>query len=184
MQLDRAEAGTLAAAIADAPMRERTRPEEQVPQWLFAFDPAGMVAFRALALLAGHLAELRTAAEELAGRDPARPQDLSLLRAAVLESVQLWPTNPVIPRRRPPRSWAGGRCPPGRSSSCVAPFLHRDDERLPYADRFAPGIWLDGSARVSWSWCRSASALRCAAARISCSSSPARCSRCWWSGTR
>jgi cytochrome P450 len=23
-----------------------------------------------------------------------------------------------------------------------APFLHRDDERLPYADAFEPGLWL------------------------------------------
>jgi cytochrome P450 len=123
-----------------------------VPQWLFAFDPAGMAAFRALALLAGHPTELRAAAEDLGGRDLSRPQDLPLLRAAVLESVRLWPTTPAILRETTTETELGGRVLPAETLVVVlAPFFHRDDERLPYADRFAPRIWQDGSARASWS---------------------------------
>jgi cytochrome P450 len=151
-QLDKAEAGSLAAAIAETPSGPRTHPDEQVPQWLFAFDPAGMAAFRALALLASHPAELRAATDDLAGRDLSRPQDLPLLRAAVLESVRLWPTTPAILRETTTTTELGGRVLPAKTLVVVlAPFFHRDDERLPYADRFAPSTWQDGSARESWS---------------------------------
>jgi cytochrome P450 len=150
--LDRAEAGSLAAVLAEAPTSPQTHPEEQVPQWLFAFDPAGMASFRALALLAGHPAEQRAAAEDLEERDLSRPQDLPLLRAAVLESVRLWPTTPAILRETTTTTELGGRTLPAKTLIVVlAPFFHRDDERLPYADRFTPSIWQDGSARASWS---------------------------------
>jgi cytochrome P450 len=151
-QLDRAEPGSLAAAIAETPENPETRPEEQVPQWLFAFDPAGMAAFRALALLAGHPAELGAVVEELAGRDLSAPQDLPGLRAAVLESVRLWPTTPAILRETTTSTDLGGRTLQVKTLVVVlAPFFHRDDERLSYADHFTPRIWQDGRARASWS---------------------------------
>jgi cytochrome P450 len=50
--LARAEPGSLAAVMATTPRSRKTAPDQQVPQWLFAFDPAGMTTFRALALLA------------------------------------------------------------------------------------------------------------------------------------
>ena len=31
------------------------------------------------------------------------------------------------------------------------PFTQRDEENLPFADSFAPDIWLDGRAREDWS---------------------------------
>ncbi|MDT7697954.1 MAG: hypothetical protein QOJ30_279, partial [Pseudonocardiales bacterium] len=40
-----------AAMMARIPADGRTDPVDQVPQWLFAYDPAGAVAYRALALL-------------------------------------------------------------------------------------------------------------------------------------
>lgn len=151
-QLEKAEPGSLAAAAADAPTSPRTHPVEQVPQWLFAFDPAGLAAFRALALLAGHPAEQRAVADDLADRDPSRPHDLPLLRAAVLESVRLWPTTPAILRETTTTTRLGERVLPAKTLVVVlTPFFHRDDERLPYADRFAPAIWQDGSARESLS---------------------------------
>jgi cytochrome P450 len=123
-----------------------------VPQWLFAFDPAGMATFRALALLASHPTELAAVAAELRGRDLATPQDLPGLRAAVLESVRLWPTTPAILRETTTTTELGGRTLQAKTLVVVlAPFFHRDDERLPYADHFTPGIWQDGTAQASGS---------------------------------
>jgi cytochrome P450 len=31
-----------------------------------------------------------------------------------------------------------------------APFFHRDDQRLPYADRFAPELWLKEVGHGDW----------------------------------
>jgi cytochrome P450 len=138
--LRRAEPGSLAALVAEAPTSPRTYPDEQVPQWLFAFDAAGMATYRALALLATHPAE-RAAARAEDGRD--RPG----LRAALLESVRLWPTTPAILRETTTDTELGGRTVPAHTLVAVFDgFFQRDDETLPYADRFAPDIWRDGSA--------------------------------------
>jgi hypothetical protein len=152
VQLHRAEPGSLAEANAKTPKNPETHPEEQVPQWLFAFDPAGMATFRALALLASHPTELAAVAAELRGRDLVTPQDLPGLRAAVLESVRLWPTTPAILRETTTTTELGGRTLQAKTLVVVlAPFFHRDDERLPYADHFTPGIWQDGTAQASGS---------------------------------
>ncbi|HYH33409.1 MAG TPA: cytochrome P450 [Pseudonocardia sp.] len=147
VRLARAEPGSLAAAMAAAPATAQTHPVEQVPQWLFAFDPAGMATFRALALLASHPHERAAVQDELAGRDLAVPQDLPLLRAAVLESVRLWPTTPAILRETTDVTELGGRTLPARTLVAVlASFFHRDGLRLPDANRFAPHLWADGEA--------------------------------------
>jgi hypothetical protein len=52
--VDRAEPGSLAALMAAIPTTSVTEPVQQVPQWLFAFEPAGMAAFRVLALIDAH----------------------------------------------------------------------------------------------------------------------------------
>lgn len=52
--LSRAEPGSLAALVASEPAIPGTDPGQQVPQWMFAFDAAGMATFRALALLDAH----------------------------------------------------------------------------------------------------------------------------------
>jgi cytochrome P450 len=138
--VDRGEPGSLACLVglAGAPNAEEVRPVEQMPQWLFAFDAAGMAAYRTLALLAAHPAEL-----EQARGEPG------YLRACVHESLRLWPTTPVILRDSttetvwPGSGVAGAVLPAGTALAIVAPFFHRDDRRLPYADAFRPRIWLD-----------------------------------------
>jgi cytochrome P450 len=132
--VERAEPGSLASRVAAVPSSPQTFPVEQVPQWLFAFDAAGMATFRALALLAAH--------PDVAGRATGSPD---LLRACVLESVRLWPTTPAILRDTTTEtSWTTGTLPAGAAVVVFAPFFHRDDERLPYADTFAPELWADG----------------------------------------
>ncbi|OXM70076.1 cytochrome P450 [Amycolatopsis vastitatis] len=140
--LGRAEPGSLAAVIAAVGADGEIGPADQVAHWLFAFDAAGMVTYRTLALLAAHPAALERARTELAGFDPASPDQLSYLRACVLEAVRLWPTTPMILRETTEEtSWG----PAGTTVLIFAPLFHRDPD-LPYADRFEPDIWLDGRA--------------------------------------
>jgi cytochrome P450 len=140
--LGRAEPGSLAAVIAELGADGEVDAPDQVAHWLFAFDAAGMVTFRTLALLATHPAAMDRARAELGGTDPAEPQQLAYLRACVLDSVRLWPTTPMILRETTEEtSWG----PAGTTVLIFAPFFHRDAD-LPYADRFDPDLWLDGRA--------------------------------------
>ncbi|SES21056.1 Cytochrome P450 [Lentzea xinjiangensis] len=107
--LRRREDGSLAAQPGDL--------SGQVPHWLFAFDSAGIVTMRALAI----------------GARGTR---------GVLESARLWPTTPVILRESTePTRWHGTWLPKNTEFIVFSPFFHRDPERLPYADRYAPEIW-------------------------------------------
>jgi hypothetical protein len=150
--LQRAEPGSLAAVAAEVPKVRETAAAHQVPQWLFASDPAGMTAFRTLALLASHPAHEARAREEIespqrAGADgpPPRPY----LRACVLESLRLWPTTPLVLRETTRETtWETGVLPPKTGILIFAPYFHRDDQRLPYADRFAPEVWLSRGRKI------------------------------------
>ncbi|GAA4677249.1 cytochrome P450 [Pseudonocardia yuanmonensis] len=147
--LERAEPGSLAEMIAGIPADPDVDPVDQVPQWLFAFDPAGAVALRALAVLVAHPTELARAREEIGDRDLALPQDLPRLRAAVLESVRLWPTTPLLLRETTrPVQWDGGGLD-GRTALIIPTwFLHRDGRARADAQRFDPQQWLDGAAQA------------------------------------
>lgn len=147
----RAEPGSLAASMPFAHVTARTEPEQQVPQWLFAFDAAAWASYRALALLASHPEALARARDEIAARDLSVPQDLPYLRAVVLESLRLWPTTPALLRETTaPTRWDGGRVPEDTLVVTYAPFFHRDDENLPQADRFAPELWTGPRTEADW----------------------------------
>ncbi len=145
--LARGDVGSLAGRIARRPAPAEAAPEDQVIHYLFAFDAAGLAVFRALALLVAHPEALATARAEAQGRgEPSamRPH----LRAAILESVRLWPTTPAILRQAIREvNWDGGVIPAGASLVIHVPFLHRDPA-LPFADRFAPELWLDEARGV------------------------------------
>ncbi|MEO3785087.1 cytochrome P450 [Actinocorallia sp. B10E7] len=146
--LRKAEQGSLAGLAAKAPKTARTDPAQQVPQWLFAYEPAGMAAFRALALLAAHPEHMRRARREA----ESGALELPFLRACVQESLRLWPTTPAILRESTRETvWHGRTMPAGTGMLIFTPFLHRDDQLLPFADSFAPDIWLDGTAEENWS---------------------------------
>lgn len=115
----------------------------QIGHWLFAFDAAGMVTFRTLALLATHPAQRQQARQDIASGDR-----LGYLRACVLDTVRLWPTTPAILRDTTKElDWNGHRVPSGTGLLVFTPLFHRDDSRLPYAHSFVPEIWLDGRAQ-------------------------------------
>lgn len=141
--LARAEPGTLAERIAAMRKTPDMAPSHQVAQWLFAFDPGGMATFRALALLAVHEEERELAIEE--ARAAARPALLPILRGSLLEALRLWPTTPGILRETTEDTeWENGHLPKGTGITIFAPFFHRDEERLPFAHRFVPHIWVEG----------------------------------------
>lgn len=144
------EPGTLMSALAAVPAAGALDPVGQLPQWLFAFDAAGMASLRALALLATHPAEMSRALEE--SSDPRQAAVRPFLRASVLESVRLWPTTPAILRDTTAGTeWGEGAerftVAAGAGLLIAVPAFHRDPETLPYAHEFVPDIWLDGRAR-------------------------------------
>jgi cytochrome P450 len=151
--LARAEPGSLAAVMAasDESTDPISAPVQQVPQWLFAFDPAGMAAFRALALLATHPAQAEAARAEVRSAAGEATPTLPFLRACILESLRLWPTTPAVLRETTTETdWDGHRLPAGTGMVIFAPYFHRDDRHLPFADRFEPGVWLGEQAEREW----------------------------------
>jgi cytochrome P450 len=150
--LDRAEAGSLAGVIAATPQTDITEPPDQVSQYLFAYDPAGMTTFRSLALLATHPDAAARARTEVRDAESAGlPHELPFLRACVLESLRLWPTTPAILRETTAETeWEAGTMPAGTGILIFAPFFHRDDRRLPYAHRFEPDLWLRERGPNDW----------------------------------
>ena len=149
--LARAEAGSLAAVIARTPQTADTKPVQQVPQWLFAFDAAGMATFRALALLATHPKQAAQARAELRDKPGIERKYLPFLRATLLEAVRLWPTTPAILRQTTRRTeWEQGTMPARTGVLVYAPFFHRDDQRLAYAHRFTPELWLHERSAANW----------------------------------
>ncbi|MEV8437683.1 cytochrome P450 [Actinosynnema sp. NPDC051121] len=109
--LERAEPGSLASLGAVDEL------VEQAPHWLFAFDAAGIATMRALAI--GGQGE-----------------------AGIWESARLWPTTPVILRESTePTRWHGTWLPARTTFVVFVPYFHRDPDRLPYADSYAPENW-------------------------------------------
>lgn len=147
--LDRGEPGSLAQWIQSRTTQD-VEPAQQVPQWLFAFDPAGMAAFRALPLLATHPEHMDTARAEAAAATDSVPE-LAHLRACVLESLRLWPTTPMILRETTRDvAFRNGVMPQGSSVLIFAPFFHRDDRRLEFAHEFSPQLWHRPRTRDDW----------------------------------
>ncbi|CAM01397.1 cytochrome P450 [Saccharopolyspora erythraea NRRL 2338] len=144
--LRRAEPGSLAETVARAETPVQA-PEEQVPHWLFAFDAAGMAAFRALALLAAQPEQAARARSEIAESDLATPQPLHHLRACVLDALRLWPTTPMLLRDSVEETaWDGRQLPAGTAFLVFAPLFHRDETAADFAHAFTPEAWLDGRA--------------------------------------
>lgn len=147
----RAEMPSLIAAVNQTSAAPSVDPIGQVPHWLFAFDAAGIVTIRALALLATHPRQRARALEEIDETDPRHPSRYPFLRACVLESARLWPTAPVILRDSiAPTTWPTERgvaeIPTDSAFIILTAAFHRDPQNVPFADVFTPDAWLDGRA--------------------------------------
>lgn len=133
--LQRAEPGSLAGTIAELTDTD-VDAAEQIPQWLFAFEPAGMATYRGLALLAAH--GRRPVDGDADGPVPLHGD----LRATVLESLRLWPTTPAILRDTTvPTEWRGRTLPSGTGVLVFAPLFHRDPDVIEGAHEFRPQRW-------------------------------------------
>jgi cytochrome P450 len=152
VHLDRHQPGSLASVLPEVSTGPDTDPAGQVPHWLFAYDAAGIVSARALALLATHRSDRERVQQEIRSSAGEPAPVLPFLRACVLESVRLWPTTLVILRETIADTTVAVRAvPEGTTVVIHSSSFHRDSETLPYADRFEPDVWLDGRAREEWS---------------------------------
>lgn len=149
--LERAEPGSLAAVIAATPTDAETAVEDQVAHWLFAFDPAGMTTFRALALLSAHPRQAEEARAEFLSRTAAERQYLPFLRSCILESLRLWPTTPAVLRETTCETeWENGVMPAHTHVIIFSGYFHRDELRLPEAHRFCPELWEADQPAENW----------------------------------
>jgi cytochrome P450 len=143
-----ADPDSLAGIMEQTHANPSTAPAQQVPQWLFAFDAAGISCFRTLALLASHRnvgRRVRNEVEERQGSGSTHA--LPLTTAAVLEALRLWPTTPLLLRESKTETVWNSRTLPARTEFVIfTPFFHRNAERQPFADRFTPEFW-DGDQR-------------------------------------
>ena len=155
--VDAAEAGSLAALVADQP----TPPggaAGQLVHWMFAMgDTLATNAFRALIALAAHervFAQVQASVAAADLDDPASVAGLDLLGGCLLEAMRLWPTTPMFGRvsLTETRFSRGQVVPAGTPYLIVNLFNHRNRDRIPYADRFAPTVWVDGDAADDWSF--------------------------------
>lgn len=148
-----AEPTSLIAIVNQTPAESIVDAIGQVPHWLFAFDAAGIVTIRALALLATHPQHRRRALEEISAAGAHQPAQYSYLRGCILESARLWPTTPVILRdSTAPTQWPStegdAEIPADSAFMILTAAFHRDPHNVPFADTFTPEAWLDGRAET------------------------------------
>ncbi len=156
--VDAAEPGSLCALVAGAPADDETDPAGQLIHWLFAMGdtlPANLL--RALALLASHPDQLDEVRRQLAGVDLATPAGvagLDYLAGCIQEAMRLWPTTQLFGRvtTEDVRFPTGAVLPAGAQALIYNVFNHRNRDRIPYADSFAPHEWVTGEAAGDWSF--------------------------------
>ncbi|MHA7141886.1 cytochrome P450 [Arthrobacter sp. Sr33] len=145
-----ADARSLAHIMANTIKKDGAAPANQIPQWLFVFDPAGMATFRTLAALSTQERTLDRARQEIS-EDTSNRKHLPYLRACVLEALRLWPTTPLTLRQTTREvSWHNGTIPKNCGVLIHAPFFHRDERHLPGAHRFEPGRWQEDHQSTDW----------------------------------
>lgn len=143
------EKGSLVGLFSDVPVTDETHPTHQVIHWMFAMgDTLAINLWRCLALLASHpdiLAAAQTRIDDGDGRE--------YLTGCLCEAMRLWPSTPVLARTLiRDVGWNGETVPEGTQVMIVNTFNHRDQTRIPYADRFEPTAWTHHSAYSSWSF--------------------------------
>ena len=134
----------LTGLMAGAPSDDETDVPGQVIHWLFAMGdtlPANL--FRALCLLATHPQALSR----------ARGDD-EYLAGCILEAMRLWPTTALFGRvQAEDYRWVNGQKTPAGTPLLIHNlFNHRNRDRIPFADRFAPEEWSEGTAGDDWSF--------------------------------
>ncbi|MBJ8347476.1 cytochrome P450 [Antrihabitans sp. YC2-6] len=155
--VDSAAPGSLSALIAETPRDDDVEPAGQVIHWLFAMgDTLPANVFRALAVLASDAAAFAAARSELADADLDTAKGvagLSYIAACLQEAMRLWPTTPLFGRvTTTETTLRGATIPEGTQVFIYNTGNHRNRDRIPYADRFAPEEWVTGNAADDWSF--------------------------------
>lgn len=148
----------LTGLIAHAPSTEETDVPGQLIHWLFAMGdtlPANL--FRTLALLATHPDALARVRAEVAGKKLTSVKAVAhaeYLAGCILEAMRLWPTTALFGRvQAEDYRWVNGQKTPAGTPLLIHNlFNHRNRDRIPYADRFAPQEWSEGDAGSDWSF--------------------------------
>ncbi|HSX66462.1 cytochrome P450 [Nocardioides sp.] len=154
------DASALTGLIAGAPSTDETDVPGQLIHWLFAMgDTLPTNLYRALALLSAHpeaLARVRAEADA-AGSGTGTVEAVAgsaYLAGCILEAMRLWPTTALFGRVQAEEvRWKNGQKTPAGTQLLIHNlFNHRNRERVPYADQFAPEEWSEGSAGDDWSF--------------------------------
>lgn len=146
----------LTGLIADAPQSDRTDVPGQLIHWLFAMGdtlPANLV--RALAALAAHSKVMGVVRSEVAGKDLTDVESVAeatYLAGCILEAMRLWPTTALFGRvLAEDYRWVNGQKTPAGTQVLIHNlYNHRNRDRVPFADRFAPEEWVTGDAADDW----------------------------------
>jgi cytochrome P450 len=138
------DAEALTGLIAQAPSDDETDVPGQLIHWMFAMGdtlPANL--FRTLGLLATHEGSLEKARS-----------DADYLAGCIFEAMRLWPTTALFGRvQAEDYRWVNGQKTPAGTPLLIHNlFNHRNRDRIPFADRFAPEEWSEGTAGSDWSF--------------------------------
>jgi cytochrome P450 len=156
--VDKPDPDALTGLIAGAPQDGDTRVAGQLVHWLFAMGdtlPANL--FRALALLATHPASLAVVRSEFDEAEPgeaAAVAEAAYTSGCLLDAMRLWPTTALFGRvlTEDYRFPNGELVKEGTQVLIHNLFNHRNRERIPFADTFAPEEWAEGDAASDWSF--------------------------------
>lgn len=150
------DASALTGLVAGAPSTDETDVPGQLIHWLFAMgDTLPTNLYRTLALLSAHPDALaRARAEGAGGGSVADVAGSAYLAGCILEAMRLWPTTALFGRVQAEEyRWTNGQKTPAGTQLLIHNlFNHRNAERVPFADRFAPEEWSEGKAGEDWSF--------------------------------
>jgi cytochrome P450 len=156
--VDDADPAALTALVSGAPHDNRTEVAGQLVHWLFAMGdtlPANL--FRSLAVLATHPASLAVVRSEFAEAEPsdaAAVAEAAYTAGCLMDAMRLWPTTALFGRvlTEDFRFPHGELVKEGTQVLIHNLFNHRNRDRVPYADTFAPEEWVSGDAGSDWSF--------------------------------
>lgn len=136
------EPGSRISLAANAPASAITKARSQVPHWMFAMtDTLAANTARALVLILQN-DEISTAIRS--SIEKGIPNE-ELVQSCLQEAMRLFPTTPSLVRESLITDILhSGVVPAGTQVHCLNLFNHRDELRVPDANRFCPKRWMSG----------------------------------------
>jgi cytochrome P450 len=145
------EPGSLTALCPHAPQTDRTRVENQIPNWMFAMmETLATNTLRALALILAHPAveeRVRLKIHKYQSFTAVDIHALTYLEGCLQEAMRLWPTTAMLARSTLAEDQLCGNLIPAKTQIIILnSFNHRDSETHYFADNFTPELWLERKA--------------------------------------